>query len=104
MTKPKQKYETHSSGACWGKSRRFGEDKLLFEINGKPLILHTIDRLEKCNLIKRVVIVASSHNEKVMREFGYEVIVDELEIGPISGLYSALSLGKSLSSVGICHP
>jgi len=36
-----------------GKSRRFGEDKLLFEINGKPLILHTIDRLEKCNLIKR---------------------------------------------------
>ncbi|BAA30077.1 molybdenum cofactor guanylyltransferase MobA [Pyrococcus horikoshii] len=79
-----------------GKSRRFGEDKLLFEINGKPLILHTIDRLEKCNLIKRVVIVASSHNEKVMREFGYEVIVDELEIGPISGLYSALSLGEVL--------
>ncbi|CAB49774.1 molybdenum cofactor guanylyltransferase MobA [Pyrococcus abyssi] len=78
-----------------GKSRRFGEDKLLFEINGKPLVLHTIERLEGCSSIKKVIIVASPQNREAMEEFGYEVVVDDLTIGPISGVYSALSLGDA---------
>ncbi|AFK22558.1 molybdenum cofactor guanylyltransferase MobA [Pyrococcus sp. ST04] len=76
-----------------GKSRRFGEDKLFFKIGGKPLILYALQALEKVQMIDEIVIVASRRNFEKAKKLGYEVVVDEMEIGPISGLYTALSLG-----------
>ncbi|AEC52570.1 molybdopterin-guanine dinucleotide biosynthesis protein A [Pyrococcus sp. NA2] len=78
-----------------GKSRRFGIDKLLYKVNGKPLILHTIERLEMSREINEIVIVAAPWNKETMKSFGYEVVVDDLLLGPISGVYTALSLGDS---------
>ena len=83
-----------------GSGKRFGEDKLLFKISGKPLILHTIERLESANRVGDVVIVASPKNSKKLKSFGYEVIVDELLVGPIGGIYTALSFGDAFIVAG----
>ncbi|ASJ17034.1 molybdenum cofactor guanylyltransferase MobA [Thermococcus chitonophagus] len=78
-----------------GRAKRFGEDKLLFKINGKPLVLHAIERLESSRLIDEIVIVASKFNAEKLRTLGYSVVIDELIVGPISGIFTALSLGDA---------
>lgn len=83
-----------------GRGRRFGGDKLLFKISGKPLILHTIERLERAKRIGEVVIVASPSNAETMRRLGYEVLVDELMIGPMGGIYTALEIGDAFVVAG----
>ncbi|NJE46203.1 molybdenum cofactor guanylyltransferase MobA [Thermococcus sp. GR7] len=83
-----------------GRSKRFGGNKLLYRIDGKPLILHTIERLESANEIEEVVIVASPENAEKLKTFGYQVLVDELLVGPIGGIYTALSLGDAFVTAG----
>ncbi len=83
-----------------GRGRRFGGDKLLFKISGKPLILHTIERLKSAGSIDEVVIVASPENAEKLKALGYRVVVDELLVGPIGGIYTALSLGDAFVVAG----
>ncbi|QDA32143.1 molybdenum cofactor guanylyltransferase MobA [Thermococcus indicus] len=83
-----------------GRSRRFGGDKLLVRIDGKPLILHTIERLELAREIDRIVVISSRENADRIRAFGYDVLVDTLMIGPMGGIYTALSLGDALVVAG----
>ncbi|NJE01668.1 molybdenum cofactor guanylyltransferase MobA [Thermococcus sp. JdF3] len=83
-----------------GRSRRFGDDKLLFRIDGRPLILHAIERLESASLIREVVIVASADNAGKLGHLGYGVVVDELSVGPIGGVYTALGLGDAFVVAG----
>jgi molybdopterin-guanine dinucleotide biosynthesis protein A len=83
-----------------GRSRRFGDDKLLFRIEGRPLILHAIERLESASLIREVVIVASADNAGKLEHLGYGVVVDELSAGPIGGVYTALGLGDAFVVAG----
>jgi molybdopterin-guanine dinucleotide biosynthesis protein A len=73
-----------------GKAKRFGEEKLLYRVSGKPLILHAIENVLKAERIDEAVIVASREKKEVFEGLGFEVIVDELKIGPIGGLYTAL--------------
>ncbi|ASJ06780.1 molybdenum cofactor guanylyltransferase MobA [Thermococcus pacificus] len=82
-----------------GSGRRFGGDKLLFRIDGRPLALHTIERLKKADSITKVVIVASPENADKLKAFGH-VVVDELLVGPIGGVYTALSLGDAFVVAG----
>ncbi|ASJ10095.1 molybdenum cofactor guanylyltransferase MobA [Thermococcus sp. P6] len=83
-----------------GRSRRFGGDKLLFRVDGKPLILHTLERLQSASLIDEVVVVASPDNAGKLRALGFEVMVDELTIGPMGGLYTALGSGDAFVVAG----
>lgn len=83
-----------------GSGKRFGGDKLLFRVSGKPLILHTIERLESADRIDEVVIVASPRNAGKLEKLGYEVVVDGLSVGPIGGIYTALSLGDAFVAAG----
>ena len=83
-----------------GRSRRFGGDKLLFRVNGKSLILHTLERLQSASLIDEVVVVASPDNGGKLRALGFEVMVDELTIGPMGGLYTALGSGDAFVVAG----
>jgi len=76
-----------------GRARRFGGDKLLYRIDGKPLIAHVIERLLRASEIKEVVVVASPDRVEPMRELGVDVIPDDLLVGPMGGVYTALSLG-----------
>jgi len=83
-----------------GEGRRFGGDKLMFRINGLPLILHTIKRLESAAAVDDVVVIASPGNAGSLEKLGYRVLVDELLVGPIGGLYTALSLGSAFVVAG----
>ncbi|WP_297469416.1 molybdenum cofactor guanylyltransferase MobA [Thermococcus sp.] len=83
-----------------GRGRRFGGDKLLFKISGKPLILYTIERLEKAKEIDEIVLVASRENAEKLERLGYRVVVDELLVGPMGGIYTALSLGDAFVVAG----
>jgi molybdopterin-guanine dinucleotide biosynthesis protein A len=83
-----------------GRSKRFGGNKLLYRIDGKPLILHTIERLESANEIDEIVIVASPGNAETLKTFGYRVLVDELLVGPIGGISMTLRLGNAFVVAG----
>lgn len=83
-----------------GRGRRFGGDKLLFRISGKPLLLYTIERLEQAEKIDEIVLVASKENAEKLRDFGHDVVVDELMIGPMGGIFTALSLGDAFVVAG----
>jgi len=39
-----------------------GEDKLLYEVNGKPVIAYSIEPFEKCRFVNEVIIVANENN------------------------------------------
>jgi molybdopterin-guanine dinucleotide biosynthesis protein A len=54
-----------------GFSRRFGRDKGLVVLAGKPLILHVIDRVSK--VVDEVIVVVSSKDQKSK----FETIVEE---------------------------
>lgn len=73
-----------------GKAKRFGEEKLLYKVSGKPLILHAIESVLKAEGIDEAVIVTSREKKETFEELGFRVIVDELEIGPAGGVYTAL--------------
>jgi len=83
-----------------GKSKRFGGDKLLYRINGKPLILYTVEELETAKGIDEIALVASRDNAEKLRKLGYPIVVDELLIGPMGGVYTALSLGDAFIAAG----
>ncbi len=81
--------------------RRFGGDKLLFRINGKPLLLYTLEKLERAEKIDEIVLVASKENAEKLEGFGYEVLIDGLMVGgPMGGIYTALSLGDAFVVAG----
>ncbi|ASJ02369.1 molybdenum cofactor guanylyltransferase MobA [Thermococcus profundus] len=83
-----------------GRAKRFGGDKLLFRINGKSLLLYTLERLEQARRIDEIILVASKENAEKMEGFGYDVVVDELMVGPMGGIYTALSLGDAFLVAG----
>ena len=80
-----------------GKSARFGTEKAVVEIVGKPLILHQIETLSK--LRQQIFLIARSEEQildyKKKIEFPKEVnfIVDDREF---------FSFPKSLISLGNC--
>ncbi|WP_456423519.1 molybdenum cofactor guanylyltransferase MobA [Thermococcus sp.] len=83
-----------------GRGRRFGGDKLLYKIRGKPLILYTVEGLETAREIDEIVLVASKDNAEKLKTLGYEVVIDELLIGPMGGVYTALTLGDAFVVAG----
>ncbi len=83
-----------------GRSRRFGNDKLLFRVYGRPLIQHALERLESASLIDEVIVVASPDNVGRLRGLRCDVVVDELSVGPAGGVYTALGLGDAFVAAG----
>ncbi len=71
-----------------GFSKRFGRDKGLIELNGKPLILHVLDKV--AGVVKEIVVVVSSHAQKgrLQGVLGHRasVVVDKQEVqSPLIG-------------------
>ena len=52
-----------------GKSNRFGEDKISYLIDGKPLIYYTALPFIKSNFINEIVIVLSKDNYKKIKKY-----------------------------------
>jgi 2-C-methyl-D-erythritol 4-phosphate cytidylyltransferase len=45
-----------------GESRRMGRDKLTIKLAGRPLLAHTLDAFQACDLVDEVVVVLSTAN------------------------------------------
>lgn len=72
-----------------GRSTRFGEDKSLYVLDGKPMYRHVYDLLADANVCDKIVI---SSNAVLQDKFnGIDVIVDDsrfVDYGPLGGLYA----------------
>lgn len=90
-----------------GKSSRFGEDKSLYILNGKPMYEHVANSLQKVQAIDEIVI---NTNDKLETSFkNYKVIVDDpafIDYGPLGGLYAAAKKypGESLMIISCDTP
>ncbi len=61
-----------------GNSRRMGSDKLTSLLRGKPVVAHSLDKFERCDLIDEIILVIRSDRrlefEQIVRTFGFEKI------------------------------
>lgn len=78
-----------------GRSERFGRNKALYEVNGRPLLSYLVERVS--SLSKRLIISVKSDPEIYSRLFpGAEIILDEYDVyAPIIGLLSSLAEVKT---------
>lgn len=81
-----------------GKSRRFGENKLLFPIEGKPLYRHIFDRLQKICAERKERLLTVVSEESLMKDIvkkgGKTVWNPHPEAGIASSIRCALSCMK----------
>ena len=73
-----------------GMARRMGgNDKGLVELNGKPMIKHTIDRITPQ---VKAILINANRNQNQYAEFGFRVLSDEDSgyLGPLAGMITAL--------------
>ncbi|WP_394129196.1 molybdenum cofactor guanylyltransferase MobA [Shewanella maritima] len=74
-----------------GMARRMGgQDKGLVELNAKPMIQHTIDRLQPS---VANIIINANRNQDIYAKLGFEVVSDQDSgyLGPLAGMITALS-------------
>ncbi|PTX99570.1 2-C-methyl-D-erythritol 4-phosphate cytidylyltransferase [Verrucomicrobia bacterium LW23] len=60
-----------------GRSTRMGFDKLLTPLAGKPLLLHTLERIQQSPLVGEIVLVIRQENEEAVR-----AVIEPLRNGP----------------------
>ena len=76
-----------------GRSKRFGEDKLIFRLNGKPLISYPVSEAKKVS--NNVYIITSDDELRRIKSVvdGIEFLVDDLSLrceGPARGIVTGL--------------
>ncbi|MEB1807455.1 MAG: molybdenum cofactor guanylyltransferase [Bacillaceae bacterium] len=75
-----------------GASRRFGEPKALYELDGKPFIQYSLDALHE-NTEDIVIVSQPDLIHQIQQQSTYDVILDEEQFrgdGPLAGIYSAM--------------
>ena len=74
---------------CAGTSKRFGSDKMLANLAGKPLLAHTIDRVKL--QIGALAINADERAKHAYSIFGLPLYFDQFSgQGPLSGILTAM--------------
>jgi molybdopterin-guanine dinucleotide biosynthesis protein A len=85
-----------------GLSKRFGQDKALLELNGKPLVCHVLDAVKK--LVDEVIVVTNSNEriENYSKLLGPKVIfahdIEEAK-GPLVGALTGLKKAQGKFSL-----
>lgn len=76
-----------------GKSRRMGKDKLFIDLNNKPMLQYTTDKLKK--YFKKIIIVTNQNNS-FFKENNIISVKDCLEgqLGPLVGILTAMKWAK----------
>ena len=80
-----------------GFSRRFGQDKGLIDLGGKPLILHVVDRVSEVTDETLVVVGSQVQKKKFKSLLGHKakVFVDKQEIqSPLVGASTGFEFGQ----------
>ncbi|MBS1546367.1 MAG: molybdenum cofactor guanylyltransferase [Bacteroidetes bacterium] len=73
-----------------GKSTRMGQDKALLEVDGKPLLLHAIERLKPH--VRELLVVGDPHK---YGRLWPEVLPDEIPgMGPLGGIITAMGVAR----------
>lgn len=84
-----------------GSSRRFGKNKLLYMVNGKPLLAYTINNLMSAKNVDSVYLIVRKTQVKKFKRFGIPLLVDDYAVGPLGGILVALrNLGNVLVAPG----
>ncbi len=74
-----------------GLSQRFGDDKLLFPLQGKPLAAHIASILGAIDVVQRIAICSASEaRQAIFAAQGFEIIENA---APGRGMASSLALG-----------
>lgn len=82
-----------------GKSERFGTDKLLTEVAGRPLIYYSISSMNDHHLIDTIVVVVNKSNQKAIEEIIERYKFSKIKRLVIGGKTRLESLEKGLSSL-----
>lgn len=81
-----------------GNSTRFGENKLLSEIAGKPLIIKTVEQFAKCDKIDEIIISTRMQDIpfyiELFREHNLDVVVVEGGKERIESVYNGVRASK----------
>lgn len=82
-----------------GQSRRFGtDDKLLADLDGRPLVLHAAELIVALKP-PRMIAVCSAPVGKLLEPLGFELIVNDEATSPMS---ASLALGIAAAATGKC--
>lgn len=85
-----------------GYSRRFGSDKGLVDLAGKPLVLHVIDRVSE--LVDEILLIVSSENQKKnfepILQNKAKLVIDRYESqSPLVGTITGFATAKGDQSI-----
>lgn len=96
---------------CGGKGKRMGTDlpKQFLKLNNKPIIAHTIEKFQNCNIIDEIVVVINKDYEKYFKE-----IISKYNFNKISNIvfggkerfnsvYNGLISIKNENSIVVIH-
>lgn len=75
-----------------GNSTRFGENKLLLEIAGKPIIVRTVEQFAQCGQIDEIIVATRkqdiTHYEELFQKYGLIVTLVEGGAERIESIYN----------------
>lgn len=81
-----------------GNSTRFGENKLLLDIGGKPLIIRTVEQFAKCTKINEIIVSTRKQDipayESLFEKYNLEVKVVEGGIERIESIYNGIKASR----------
>lgn len=84
--------------AAAGNSTRFGENKLLLDIAGKPMIVRTVERFAKCHQVDEIIVSTRKQDilfyEELFRTNGISVKVIEGGNERIESIYNGVKASK----------
>ena len=69
-----------------GEGRRFGGTKQFFPINGKPVVVHTIEAFERCHCIDQIIVVVNQNKVNYMETL--------IELNEIKKIHAVVKGGK----------
>lgn len=83
-----------------GTSKRFSPNKLVYPLGGKPLVQHVFDNLRYCRKIIKTVAIASPYTAPLIEDLGVDTIIDNVCLGPMGAVYTALKMFREVLVVG----
>lgn len=85
--------------AAGGTGTRMGQNKLMMELDGKPVLLHTLIALEKCELIDEIIISAHKDHVEEYARLAHKGGIKKLKTVVEGGENRSISVFKGISRV-----
>lgn len=87
-----------------GSSRRYGKNKMLEPVRGKPLLIRTLERFLACGEIEEIIVTARSTDKARYEELTRELTIVKIVLGGKQRIESLLNaLNASCGEILITH-